>query len=117
MVSFDNCDRPFFRAQIFAWAASGAPSVDPNGRNFRVRFVAGEDASYHPSNTFRSTLMENGKIGFKTCFKEVLVPTPYIIALAKQHQDTVEGMPTFYRHVESWLLWEFAGGIGHHSGD
>jgi len=79
-----------------------------------VRFVDENDRSYGISSdtATQASLMQQGKISFRTCFKSVMIPASYILKLASKPYSPFH---TFKNAVEDWLLRETLGAIGHYT--
>lgn len=60
-------------------------------------------------------MMNQGKICFKTCLKQVRIPVPYLTVLSALHPISGSGSATFQTAFDHWFLCEVLNGIGGHS--
>ncbi|KAI0362327.1 hypothetical protein OH77DRAFT_1528529 [Trametes cingulata] len=105
--------QPGFRARMFTWAAAGSTSLGPNDM-IRVEFITGSNFEYGPDDSLADSLMEHGKFSIRTCFRQVLIPFPYMLdlihrALARGERDLIK------IKIHTWFLLEILNAIGGHS--
>lgn len=60
-------------------------------------------------------MIRQGKIGFRTCFQGVLIPTSYIIQLARASYSGAKEPHCFQDAFDNWLLLEVLNAIGQHT--
>ncbi|KAJ7667002.1 hypothetical protein DFH06DRAFT_1185214 [Mycena polygramma] len=122
LVPWEKIDSPAFRSTALCWAVTGSPHVESEDHHrIEVSWVGPNDAGYDPSAAQRATMMDEGKIAFRTCFRTARIPVIYLIELGRRSypaQDkegnSIEPF-TLHQAVEHWLLVEILGGIGDHT--
>ncbi|KAH9929367.1 uncharacterized protein B0H18DRAFT_953554 [Fomitopsis serialis] len=98
---------------MFHLAITGSETVDP------VWIVGDTDSQYYCSNAIRQHCIDEGRISWRTCFREAAIPASYFHRLAELSYgpDTAAaGMPGSLRAaIQNWLLLEILGSIGGHT--
>lgn len=74
-----------------------------------------DDLLYCATERDRHAMLANGKICFRTCFKEARLPLSWLIRLAHFPYAEDAEPPSFLAAVEHWLLCECLNAIGSHS--
>ncbi|CAA7258598.1 unnamed protein product [Cyclocybe aegerita] len=70
IVDLSRIDELSFRSRMFAWAVTGSPSVDVTSQGLSIYISPEADPNYAPAS-HRDAMMHEGKLSFKTCFKQV----------------------------------------------
>ncbi|EPQ49961.1 hypothetical protein GLOTRDRAFT_123678 [Gloeophyllum trabeum ATCC 11539] len=113
IVDLRNLASPTFRPRAFCWAATGSPTLDTNGSKIKISVVTDDDVNYAQGN--QDWMAREGKISFRTCFRQVRMPASYIIQLATAVYDGTTEPRDFMSAIEDWLLTETLNAIGGHS--
>ncbi|KAJ3503361.1 hypothetical protein NLJ89_g8472 [Agrocybe chaxingu] len=114
LVDLSRTEEPSFRCRMFAWAVTGSPSIDVTSQGLSVYVSAEMDPNYAPASR-RDAMMQEGKLSFKTCFKQVRFPLPYIAKLAAADYSPEVEPASFQMAFNHWVLCEVLNGIGDHT--
>ena len=135
LIDFNKVDDPSFRPQVFLWAATGCPTIDPTSSDLitvSFYYVTGyyfslcdqiaitpEDDPLYADNRNREVMLTEGRICFRTCLKSVRIPASYIIKLASTSylpNSPASGKPQdFITAFHHWIFIETLAAIGGHS--
>jgi hypothetical protein len=77
--------------------------------------VADDDLLYCPAERDRHAMLENGKVCFRTCFKEARLPLSWVVKLARLSYAGNSEPSSFSTAIDHWLLCECLNAIGSHS--
>ncbi|KAF8883865.1 hypothetical protein BD779DRAFT_1472363 [Infundibulicybe gibba] len=113
-VDLAEVDEVYFRARMFCWAATGSPlAMFGRIHKLSVAFCGDDDDRYALPAT-RQVMLREGKISFKTCFRQARIPLSYIVHLARV-SSPAHSPNQFRTAVDHWLLCETLNAIGSHS--
>ena len=133
LISIDKVDAKAFCSQMFLWAATGSPTVNPdlenilvcsffelqkNTKQFLQITVASDTDPQYSDSQNRQAMLSAGKISFRTCMKSARLPGPYILGLAHASYPSLSasGEPhTFSEAFNHWFLCEILTAVGGHS--
>ncbi|KAK7466145.1 hypothetical protein VKT23_004870 [Stygiomarasmius scandens] len=114
-------EQPYFRPQMFFWAATGSPEIRADLVDATVQVVLVDDgdedymdgvSTSDEHARLRRAMLAEGKISFRTCAAVVRIPASYLENLVKECKSA--GVPILPR-VYHWLLSECLNAIGKHS--
>ncbi|KAK7463010.1 hypothetical protein VKT23_007592 [Stygiomarasmius scandens] len=114
-------EQPYFRPQMFFWAATGSPEIRADLVDGTVQVVLADDSDedYMDGTStndeharLRRAMLDEGKMSFRTCAAVVRIPASYLEKLVRKCKS--EGVPILPR-VHHWLLSECLNAVGKHS--
>ncbi|KAK7445421.1 hypothetical protein VKT23_014838 [Stygiomarasmius scandens] len=117
----EDVDQPYFRAQVFFWAATGSPEIraDLVDGTVQILLVEDNDEQYMDGTStsddqarLRRAMLDEGKICFRTCAAVVRIPASYLEKLVRE--CTSASIPILPR-IHHWLLSECLNAVGKHS--
>jgi hypothetical protein len=81
----------------------------------QVILVLDDDLLYCAVERDRRAMLANGKVCFRTCFKEARLPLSWLTKLARLPYAENTEPSSFSSAVDHWLLCECLNAIGSHS--
>ncbi|KAF8882082.1 hypothetical protein BD779DRAFT_1473054 [Infundibulicybe gibba] len=113
-VDLTDIDEVYFRARMFCWAATGSPlAMFGSIHKLSVTFC-GDDDDHYALPATRHIMLREGKISFRTCFRQARIPLSYIVHLSRV-SSPARSPNQFRTAVDHWLLCETLNAIGSHS--
>jgi len=80
----------------------------------QVSVVDDTTSAYAPSDR-RTAMASQGKIAFRTCFFQALLPISYVEQLVEHHSRGEGGFTSLFQSFEHWFLVECLVAIGSHT--
>jgi hypothetical protein len=77
--------------------------------------VTDDDSVYAPGRIVHAPMLLEGKISFRTCFKDARVPLSWLLKLASQEYGADKEPHSLMDAVHHWLLCKCLNVIGGHS--
>ncbi|KAF7339062.1 hypothetical protein MVEN_01982500 [Mycena venus] len=113
IVDLSRMDKPGWRGQMVAWAATGSPFVDLAADMIEIGPIATNDPMYasQESELYASA----GTICFRTCTRSMRYPVDYLLRLAAAEYDEDSEPASFQEAYDFWVLRECLLTIGRHS--
>ncbi|KAF8230858.1 hypothetical protein L208DRAFT_1473398, partial [Tricholoma matsutake] len=115
LVNLSDIGPVSFCSKILAWAATGSVSINTNDAGISIMLISNYDYLYCLGERDRPTMLENGKICFRTCLKEARLPLSWLVKLACHRYSGDVEPSSFHAAVHHWLLCECINAIGSHS--
>ncbi|KAF8157478.1 hypothetical protein K438DRAFT_2074346 [Mycena galopus ATCC 62051] len=122
LIPYNEVDSPAFRPKCFCWSSTGSPHIDfDEHQKLVVHFVGPDDEGYHNDEATRRSLMKQGVIAFRACFRTVRIPIIFLAELcSRSYPAQDEGgndiWPfTVEQAIENWLFLQTLNGIGAHT--
>ncbi|TFK59852.1 hypothetical protein BDN72DRAFT_864816 [Pluteus cervinus] len=106
----EDFEDPSYRAKMFAWAATGSPTLAFGGADtVNISCSLTPNANYAPLPDFDAQFYQ-GVISFRTCMNSANLPGPHILALAGQTYPNAT-FPTFVDAFDQWFVSQALFGI------
>ncbi|KAF8057836.1 hypothetical protein FPV67DRAFT_1429869 [Lyophyllum atratum] len=116
-IDLTKLDTQGFRPRMFAWAATGSPSLDPASDMISIICCRDDDPMYAGTAPLRAMMVSQGKISFRTCLRTARLPGSHILKLVRADYPDPENpeIETFQKAFDHWFLCEILNVIGRHS--
>ncbi|RXW13150.1 hypothetical protein EST38_g12703 [Candolleomyces aberdarensis] len=112
LVDLNQSSSSTWRARMLTLAATGHPFLEEGSDQVNVQFV--DDQHPAVSGTYRPSF-QAGTVTLRTCARQIMLPSIFILSMAQEHQNQHEEVPLFQEVFDQWLIVQLLTAIGGHS--